>query len=58
MGCSCAHQRRLWEVVADGGSGKVLFTGPRASANAVSKRYVNSIVREKGVPRQAPPARS
>ncbi|MFV2118326.1 hypothetical protein ACE14D_07710 [Streptomyces sp. Act-28] len=48
MGCSCGHERRLWEVVADGGSGKVLFTGSKASADVVSKRYANSVVREKG----------
>ncbi|BCK66459.1 hypothetical protein Srufu_004120 [Streptomyces libani subsp. rufus] len=56
MGCSCGHKRRQWEVVADGGSGKVLFTGSKAIADTVSKRYYNSVVREKGAARQAPPA--
>ncbi|MFJ8695493.1 hypothetical protein [Streptomyces roseolilacinus] len=54
MGCSCGHKRRLWEVVADGGSGKVLFTGSKATADAVSKRYGNSVVREKGTAGRPP----
>lgn len=56
MGCSCGHRHRQWEVVADGGSGKVLFTGSKATADIVSRRYRNSVVREKGTPRQNPAA--
>ncbi|MGW6456544.1 hypothetical protein ACWF94_11575 [Streptomyces sp. NPDC055078] len=50
MGCACNKgKRQQWEVVADGGDGKVLF-GPsssEATAKAVSKRYAGSVVREK-----------
>lgn len=48
MGCSCGGKRAQWEVVSDGGSGRVLFTGTQATAQAVSKRYDGSVVREKG----------
>lgn len=48
MGCSCGGKRAQFEVVADGGNGRVLFTGTQATAQAVSKRYTNSVVREKG----------
>ncbi|WP_225846899.1 hypothetical protein [Streptomyces sp. HPF1205] len=57
MGCSCGGKRAQWEVVADGGTGKVLFTGTEATAQAVSKRYTNSVVRKKGTePSQQAPA--
>jgi hypothetical protein len=48
MGCSCAGKRAQFEVVADGGNGRVLFTGTQATAQAVSRRYDGSVVREKG----------
>lgn len=48
MGCSCNKKREQFEVVADGGNGKVLFTSSsKPTAEAVSKRYANSIVRPK-----------
>lgn len=50
MACSCSKGKgRQYEVVADGGTGKVLY-GPspsEATCKAVAKRYPNSIVREK-----------
>lgn len=45
MGCSCGQKRAQFEVVAE--NGKVVFTGTKATAEAVSKRYDNSKVREK-----------
>lgn len=49
MGCACKNKNRTrWEVVTDGGSGKVVFTGANeATVRAVSRRYKDSIVREK-----------
>ncbi|WP_086778059.1 hypothetical protein [Streptomyces griseus] len=46
MGCACAKQK--FEVVMDGGAGKVVF-GPssEATSKAVSRRYPGSIVRNK-----------
>ena len=46
MGCSCGQKRQQFEVVAE--NGKVVFTGSKATALAVSKRYDSSEVREKG----------
>lgn len=50
MGCACNKGKTTQhEVVADGGTGKVLFTSTNSpTAEAVSKRYPGSIVREKG----------
>ncbi|MFD4314996.1 hypothetical protein [Streptomyces sp. NPDC058548] len=48
MGCSCAKNKPQWQVVADNGEGRVLFTSSsEATAKAVSKRYAGSSVREK-----------
>ncbi|MFJ6014468.1 hypothetical protein [Streptomyces sp. NPDC092952] len=48
MGCSCAKKRQQYEVVADGGNGKVLYSSvSKATSDAVSRRYEGSIVREK-----------
>ncbi|MFE4796228.1 hypothetical protein ACFRFL_14195 [Streptomyces sp. NPDC056708] len=47
MACACQKKRQQWEVVADGGSGKVMYSGTKATATAVAKRYPNSVVREK-----------
>lgn len=48
MACSCSKQRQQWEVVADDGKGKVLYSSPsKATSDAVSRRYPGSIVREK-----------
>jgi hypothetical protein len=58
MACSCGQKRQQFEVVADGGSGKVLFTGSKATAYAVSRRYENSQVREKGAAQAAKTATS
>jgi hypothetical protein len=47
MACSCNKNRTQYEVVADGGNGKVLYTsGSKHTADAVGKRYAGSIVRE------------
>ncbi|MFD3612377.1 hypothetical protein ACFWXA_30785 [Streptomyces atroolivaceus] len=49
-GCACNKgKRQQWEVVLDGGNGKVLNPpySSQATAKAVSKRYAGSIVREK-----------
>ena len=54
MACSCGQKRQQWEVVAD--NGKVVFTGSKATAQAVSKRYDNSKVREKGAEQATEPA--
>lgn len=50
MGCACAN-RQKYEVVLDGGAGKVVF-GPssEATCKAVSGRYPGSIVRERSAP--------
>lgn len=54
MACACKGKRQQFEVVADDGSGKVLFTsGSEATAKAVSKRYAGSTVREKPKPKPA-----
>jgi hypothetical protein len=48
MACACKGKRQQFEVVANGGTGKVLFTsGLEPTAKAVAKRYENSIVRPK-----------
>ncbi|THA54236.1 hypothetical protein [Streptomyces sp. A1136] len=53
MGCACNKNKKQWQVVADGGSGRVLFTSTsEATAKAVSKRYENSKVQEK--PKEEP----
>ncbi|MBT2453256.1 hypothetical protein [Streptomyces sp. ISL-86] len=53
MGCACNKNKKQWQVVADGGSGRVLFTSTsEATAKAVSKRYENSEVQEK--PKEEP----
>lgn len=55
MGCSCNKGRKQFEVVADGGAGRVLFTATvEATAQTVSKRYPGSIVRVQG--ETTPPA--
>ncbi|MFC8465994.1 hypothetical protein [Streptomyces sp. NPDC057250] len=49
MGCSCNKGRAQYEVVADGGNGRVLYTSSsEPTAQAVGKRYAGSIVRQKG----------
>ncbi|WP_381792978.1 hypothetical protein [Streptomyces niveus] len=54
MSCGCKNKRQQWEVVADDGKGKVLFPGgTKATADAVSKRYKGSVVREKAKPEPA-----
>jgi hypothetical protein len=52
MGCSCGGKRQQFQVVAE--NGKVVFTGTKATAEAVAKRYANSSIREEGSARQAP----
>ncbi|MFF1965453.1 hypothetical protein ACFVW5_17930 [Streptomyces sp. NPDC058232] len=47
MACSCQKNRKQWEVVAEGGKGKVLYTGTEATSKAVARRYEGSIAREK-----------
>lgn len=50
LGCSCNKSRTTFEVVADGGSGKVLYTSTsKVAADAIAARPQNegSIVREK-----------
>ncbi|MEU6928952.1 hypothetical protein AB0A05_07285 [Streptomyces sp. NPDC046374] len=54
MPCSCASNKKQFEVVADEGNGRVLFTSSsEPTAKAVSKRYENSVVREKPKPQPA-----
>jgi hypothetical protein len=54
MGCNCNKGRQQFEVVADGGAGKVLYTASvESTAQTVSQRYPGSIVRPQG---QATPA--
>ncbi|MGW6391213.1 hypothetical protein ACWFR1_12090 [Streptomyces sp. NPDC055103] len=51
MACACQKKRQQFEVVADDGKGKVLFTsGSESTAKAVSNRYPGSAVREKAKP--------
>lgn len=51
MGCACKGKNRTtYEVVADGGNGRVLYTSSsKVAADAVAGRpqYAGSIVREK-----------
>lgn len=50
MGCSCNKTRTTFEVVADGGTGKVLYTSTsKVAADAIANRPANTgaIVREK-----------
>jgi hypothetical protein len=55
MGCACNKNKNQWQVIAGDGTDKVLFTSSsEATAKAVSKRYANSMVREK--PKEAPAA--
>ena len=59
MGCSCNKGRKQFEVVTDGGSGKVVFTSAsKPTADTVAKRNPGSMVREKGadVPAATVPA--
>lgn len=51
MACSCGQKRQQFEVVAE--NGKVVFTGSKATAQAVAKRYEGAVVRENGT-QQAP----
>lgn len=49
MPCSCQKNRRQYEVVLDGGNGRVVYTSTsEPTATSVSKRYAGSVVREKG----------
>lgn len=51
MPCSCQQNRNRtqYEVVTDGGDGRVVFTtGSKPTADTVAQRYTGSIVREKG----------
>ncbi|XVV34962.1 hypothetical protein ACQPXT_13340 [Streptomyces sp. CA-100214] len=46
MGCSCQKNREQFEVVRDGGLGKVVFrSGVQSTAVTVSGRYGSSVVR-------------
>lgn len=46
MPCSCQKNRDQFEVVRDGGLGKVVFrSGVKSTAETVGKRYPGSIVR-------------
>lgn len=49
MACGCQKgKQQQFEVVADGGSGKVLFTSSNGdTAKSVAGRYPGSIVRDK-----------
>lgn len=50
MVCNCNKKRQQFEVVAE--TGKVVFTsGSRPTADAVSRRYPGSTVREKAKPK-------
>jgi hypothetical protein len=51
MGCSCGGKRAQFQVVTE--NGKVVFTGTKATADAVAKRYANSTVQEAGTPTAA-----
>jgi hypothetical protein len=49
MGCNCNKGRQQYEVVADGGSGKVLYTSSvESTALTVAERYPGSVVRPQG----------
>lgn len=46
MGCSCQKNREQFEVVREGGTGKVVFrSGVQSTATTVAARYPASIVR-------------
>ncbi|WP_328427905.1 hypothetical protein [Streptomyces sp. NBC_00443] len=46
MGCSCQKNREQFEVIREGGLGKVVFrSGVQSTAVTVSGRYGSSIVR-------------
>ncbi|WP_309317400.1 hypothetical protein [Streptomyces salinarius] len=46
MGCSCQKNREQFEVVREGGAGKVVFrSGVQSTATTVAARYPGSIVR-------------
>ncbi|MGX1514027.1 hypothetical protein [Streptomyces collinus] len=46
MGCSCQKNREQFEVVREGGLGKVVFrSGVQSTATTVAARYPSSIVR-------------
>lgn len=46
MGCACNKNRDQFEVVRDGGTGRVVFrSGNQSTALGVAGRYPNSIVR-------------
>lgn len=48
MGCACQNKRNSFEVVQDNGEGRVVFSSSsQATAEAVSRRYTGSIVRDK-----------
>jgi hypothetical protein len=49
MGCNCNKGRQQYEVVADGGAGKVLYTSSvESTALTVAERYPGSVVRPQG----------
>ncbi|MTE20287.1 hypothetical protein F0L17_14450 [Streptomyces sp. TRM43335] len=58
MACGCQKNRKQYEVVLDGGSGRVVYTSTsKPTAESVAKRYTKAaekdgttppIVREKG----------
>lgn len=46
MGCACNKNRDQFEVVRDGGTGRVVFrSGNQSTALGVAGRYTNSVVR-------------
>lgn len=49
MGCGCQKGKgQQFEVVADGGTGKVLYTSSvKSNAKTVSGRYPGSVVQDK-----------
>lgn len=48
MACSCQNKRLMYEVVLNAGTGRVAFSSSnRATAEAVQRRYTDSIVRER-----------
>lgn len=51
MPCSCQKGRTTWEVVTDGGNGRVIYQSTsKVAAEAIAGRPQNagSVVREKG----------
>lgn len=57
MACGCNKSRVEFEVVADGGTGRVLHTSSNEmTAKTVARRYPDSIVRPKGT--TTPPAKT